>query len=62
MLPRDLSQLILNELVYSQLLTDISIQAFRDCALQVTERKLSHQLASILLSICHISFEPIELI
>lgn len=36
MLPRDISQQIFNELVYSQRLTEISLQAFRDCALQVT--------------------------
>lgn len=35
MLPRDISQQIFNELVYSHRLTDISIEAFRDCALQV---------------------------
>lgn len=35
MLPRDISQQIFNELVYSQSLTDISLEAFRDCALQV---------------------------
>ncbi|XP_042491053.1 uncharacterized protein LOC122070889 [Macadamia integrifolia] len=33
-LPRDLSQLIFNELVYSNRLTDVSLEAFRDCALQ----------------------------
>ncbi|KAL4388455.1 hypothetical protein GQ457_09G008260 [Hibiscus cannabinus] len=36
MLPRDLSQQIFNELVNSQRLTDVSLEAFRDCALQVT--------------------------
>lgn len=35
MLPRDISQQIFNELVYSHRLTDNSIEAFRDCALQV---------------------------
>lgn len=35
MLPRDISQQIFNELVYSQRLTDVSLEAFRDCALQV---------------------------
>ncbi|KAL7222378.1 hypothetical protein ACSBR1_024137 [Camellia fascicularis] len=34
MLPRDISQQIFNELVYSQCLTEVSLQAFRDCALQ----------------------------
>ncbi|KAK8595165.1 hypothetical protein V6N13_016069 [Hibiscus sabdariffa] len=34
MLPRDLSQQIFNELVNSQRLTDVSLEAFRDCALQ----------------------------
>ncbi|XP_039033868.1 uncharacterized protein LOC120169853 [Hibiscus syriacus] len=34
MLPRDLSQQIFNELVNSQSLTDVSLEAFRDCALQ----------------------------
>ncbi|XP_031283926.1 uncharacterized protein LOC116142640 [Pistacia vera] len=34
MLPRDISQQIFNELVNSQRLTDISLEAFRDCALQ----------------------------
>ncbi|MBA0779463.1 hypothetical protein Gotri_003713 [Gossypium trilobum] len=33
-LPRDLSQQIFNELVKSQCLTDVSLEAFRDCALQ----------------------------
>lgn len=35
MLPRDVSQQIFNELVYSNCLTDVSFEAFRDCALQV---------------------------
>lgn len=35
MLPRDISQQIFNELVYSHRLTDTSLEAFRDCALQV---------------------------
>lgn len=35
MLPRDISQQIFNELVYSQHLTDVSLKAFRDCAIQV---------------------------
>jgi len=35
MLPRDISQQILNNLVYSQRLTSDSFEAFRDCALQV---------------------------
>ncbi|KAL0010776.1 hypothetical protein SO802_005884 [Lithocarpus litseifolius] len=34
MLPRDISQQIFNELVYSQRLTDVSLKAFRDCAIQ----------------------------
>lgn len=34
MLPRDISQQIINELVCSQCLTDASLEAFRDCALQ----------------------------
>ncbi|CAI0422489.1 unnamed protein product [Linum tenue] len=34
MLPRDISQEIFNELVYSLRLTDVSLEAFRDCALQ----------------------------
>ncbi|KAK0572857.1 hypothetical protein LWI29_038205 [Acer saccharum] len=34
MLPRDLSQQIFNELVFSNGLTDVSLEAFRDCALQ----------------------------
>ncbi|THG01197.1 hypothetical protein TEA_018431 [Camellia sinensis var. sinensis] len=37
MLPRDISQQIFNELVYSQCLTEVSLQAFRDCALQDLE-------------------------
>lgn len=36
MLPRDISQQIINELVYSGCLTDVSFEGFRDCALQVT--------------------------
>lgn len=35
MLPRDISQQIFNELVDRQCLTDASLEAFRDCALQV---------------------------
>lgn len=35
MLPRDISQLIFNNLVYSRCLTSASLEAFRDCALQV---------------------------
>lgn len=35
MLPRDISQQIINELVYSGCLTDVSFEGFRDCALQV---------------------------
>lgn len=35
MLPRDISQQIFNDLVYSRCLTDESLEAFRDCALQV---------------------------
>ncbi|KAL5988090.1 hypothetical protein ACLOJK_035853 [Asimina triloba] len=35
MLPRDISQQIFNELVDSHCLTDNSLEAFRDCALQV---------------------------
>ncbi|KAJ4957922.1 hypothetical protein NE237_025033 [Protea cynaroides] len=34
MLPRDISQQIFNELVYSNRLTDVSLEAFRDCALE----------------------------
>ncbi|KAH1238027.1 F-box/LRR-repeat protein 14 [Glycine max] len=34
MLPRDISQLIFNNLVYSRCLTSASLEAFRDCALQ----------------------------
>ncbi|KAM1298629.1 hypothetical protein TB2_024820 [Malus domestica] len=34
MLPRDISQQIINELVYSGCLTDVSFEGFRDCALQ----------------------------
>ena len=37
MLPRDVSQQIFDELVYSQRLNDVILQAFRDCALQVVE-------------------------
>lgn len=62
MLPRDISQLILNELVYSQRLTDVSIEAFRDCALQVTESQLFRLLASTLDSIFHSYIEPVDLI
>lgn len=36
MLPRDVSQLIFNDLVCCHSLSDASIEAFRDCALQVT--------------------------
>nr|GFC86285.1 hypothetical protein [Tanacetum cinerariifolium] len=34
MLPRDISQQIFDELVYSQRLTEAHLEAFRDCALQ----------------------------
>lgn len=34
-LPRDISQQIFNELIFSHGLTDASVEAFRDCALQV---------------------------
>ncbi|XP_062078218.1 uncharacterized protein LOC133782829 isoform X4 [Humulus lupulus] len=34
MLPRDVSQQIFNDLVYSHCLTDVSVEAFRDCDLQ----------------------------
>ncbi|KAK7837252.1 f-box/lrr-repeat protein 14, partial [Quercus suber] len=33
-LPRDISQQIFNELIHSRCLTDVSLKAFRDCALQ----------------------------
>lgn len=36
MLPRDLSQQIFDDLVYSQCLTDSILENFRDCALQVS--------------------------
>lgn len=39
-LPRDISQQIFNELVCSQRLTDVSLEAFRDCALQVNGREI----------------------
>lgn len=39
MLPRDVSQQIFNELVSSQCLTDIYLEAFRDCALEVISSK-----------------------
>lgn len=39
MLPRDISQQILNELVYSGRLTDVSLEKFRDCALQVAHTR-----------------------
>lgn len=35
MLPRDISQLIFDDLVCSQSLTDSILEAFRDCALEV---------------------------
>lgn len=35
MLPRDVSQQIFDELIASHCLTDVSLEAFRDCALQV---------------------------
>lgn len=35
-LPRDMSQLIFAELVYRQVLNDVILEAFRDCALQVS--------------------------
>lgn len=35
MLPRDVSQQIFNELVSSHSLTEVSLEAFRDCALEV---------------------------
>ncbi|KAJ0029818.1 hypothetical protein Pint_13845 [Pistacia integerrima] len=34
MLPRDISQQIFNELIFSHGLTDASVEAFRDCALE----------------------------
>lgn len=42
MLPRDITQLIFNELVFSQRLTDVSLEAFRDCALQVMPYNTAH--------------------
>lgn len=36
MLPRDITQLIFNELVYSQHLSKACLEAFKDCAIQVT--------------------------
>ena len=35
MLPKDISQQIFNKLVLSHLLTDVFLQKFRDCALEV---------------------------
>lgn len=40
MLPRDISQLIFNDLVSCHSLSDDSIEAFLDCALQVIDRKV----------------------
>lgn len=34
MLPRDISQQVFNELVYSRILNEVYLEAFRDCALQ----------------------------
>lgn len=39
MLPRDISQLIFNDVVNSQRLTGVILEAFRDCALQVIHWK-----------------------
>lgn len=47
MLPGDISQQIFNELVYSQRLTDVHLEAFRDCALQVVDSELVGRLALI---------------
>lgn len=49
MLPRDISQQIFDDLVCSQCLTDSVLEAFRDCALQVSfkallDEKVGHQL------------------
>lgn len=40
MLPRDISQQIFDDLVYSQCLSDTLLEAFRDCALQVSFQAL----------------------
>ena len=37
-LPRDITQQVFNELVFSQCLTETTLEAFRDCALQVSLR------------------------
>lgn len=47
MLPRDISQQIFNELVYSHRLNDVSLEAFRDCALQVAHSELFGKLSLI---------------
>ena len=47
-IPRDISQQILNELVYSQRLTDASFKAFQCCSLQVNHFKLQNRLKLIL--------------
>lgn len=51
MLPRDISQLIFNNLVYSRRLTSASLEAFRDCALQVNHFKSITNLANCVLDI-----------
>lgn len=43
MLPRDISQQIFNELAYSRRLTEVYMENFRDCALQVTHRSFIKQ-------------------
>ena len=43
MLPRDISQQIFNELVMSHYLTAASLEAFRDCALQVISQCISNR-------------------
>lgn len=40
MLPRDISQQIFDDLIYSQCLNDALLEAFRDCALQVSLQTL----------------------
>ena len=40
-LPRDISQQIFNELIHSRCLTDVSLKAFRDCALQVMPKLMA---------------------
>lgn len=57
MLPRDISQQIFNELVFSGRLNEVSLEAFRDCALQVLDGS-STWLFKFNVKCFYMSFDP----